>query len=158
MCGLIFFLALTIQISSATVFFQNGTPVDGTRLTDVLNASFNSSVQPFPVQFFYNTHCGSCKEAVRYFEEFSLNHPGITVESHDLYNNTTSFALFEEYKKQFHRPDIFYPIIFIGDVGIMGTSDIKAYTEPLVAWHQNRVNQDPITGFISRVTSFFQGS
>lgn len=157
-CSLIILFFFMVQTGSATVFLQDGREVNGSHLTDAMNSSRNVSSTPFPIQFFYNTHCGSCQEAIRYFEEFSVKNPDIKIESHDLFNNTTSFALYEEYKKQFNRSDLHYPVIFIGNVGIMGSDDIKTDTQSLVTLYQSRMKHDPLTGLLSWISSITKGS
>ncbi len=154
--GLIILIMVTIQPGSATIFSQNGTDIPGAQLIESMNNASNVSATPFPIQFFYNTHCGSCQASIQYLNEFTTNHSEINVTHHDLYNNTESFALYEEYKKQYNRTDIHYPIIFMGNVGIMGSEDIATYTEPLTLWYQKNVKRDPITGLVSWVTSLIK--
>ncbi|MDD1729817.1 MAG: hypothetical protein LUQ50_12195 [Methanospirillum sp.] len=145
-----------IQPGAATIFSQDGSVIEGAHLIETMNNMSNISDNPFPIHFFYNTHCGSCKRAVRYLQNFTLDHPDTTVEYHDLYNNTESFVLFENYKQEFHRQDISYPVIFVGNTGIMDSLDIELYTEILTLWYQNHTPSDLITGFISRITSSMQ--
>lgn len=154
MCGLIMLVILTVQSGSATIFSLDEKEIPGDQLINSMSNASNVSSTPFPIQFFYNTHCGSCQAAIQYLDTFSANHTDIGVEHHDLYNNTESFALYEDYKKQFNRTDIHYPIIFMGNVGIMGSEDIATYTEPLTLWYQKNAPKDPITGLVSWVTSF----
>jgi len=154
-CGLII-LILTIQIGSASIFLQDETAVTGAQLIESLENSSTISATPFPIQFFYNTHCGSCQAALQYLDEFTLKHPDVPVDYHDLFNNTTSFALYEDYKIQFNRSDLHYPVIFMGNVGIMGSDDIAAYTEPLALWYQKNVKVDPVTGFVTWIESLFK--
>lgn len=144
---IILFILLIIHPVSAVVFFHNGTDISGAHLVDFLNNNTNISSSPFPIQFFYNTHCGSCISSIKYIENFTLSHPDTGVVYHDLYNNTESFALFEEAKKQFNRSDLYYPVIFIGDMGIMGSPDIINYTELLAFWYQQHNKTDPVSEF-----------
>ena len=152
--GLIILCFCMIQPGSATIFSNDGTDIPGAHLIETMNNASNVSTTPFPIQFFYNTHCGSCQASLQYLKEFTTNHTDVDVEHHDLYNNTESFAMFEEYKKQFNRTDIHYPIIFLGNVGIMGSEDIEKYTEPLTLWYQKNAKVDPLTGLLSWITSF----
>ena len=152
--ALIILVMFTIQISSATVFFQDETEVPGDQLIAAMNNASNISASPFPIHFFYNTHCGACQASVKYLEKFKVEYPDVAVEYHDLYNNTPSFALYEEYKKQFNRTDLYYPVIFMGNVGIMGNDDIASYTEPLTRWYQENLKINPLTGLFSWIKSF----
>lgn len=154
MCGLIMLVMLTVQSGSATIFSLDEKEIPGDQLINSMNNASNVSSTPFPIQFFYNTHCGSCQASLQYLKEFTTNYSEVGVEHHDLYNNTESFSLLEDYKKQFNRTDIHYPIIFMGNIGIMGSQDIEMYTEPLTLWYQKNVKKDPITGLVSWVTSF----
>ncbi|PWR74302.1 hypothetical protein DK846_03920 [Methanospirillum lacunae] len=150
---LILILLLLIHPVSAVLFYNNGTDIPGAHLVEFLNNDTNFSSSPFPIQFFYNTHCGSCVSSVKFIDNFTIKHPDIGVEYHDLYNNTESFALYEEAKKQYNRSDLYYPVIFIGDIGIMGSPDIVTYTDLLTLWYQNHVKTDPLTEVRSWVRS-----
>jgi thiol-disulfide isomerase/thioredoxin len=154
MVGLIMLIMLTVQPGSAAIFSLDEKEIPGDQLINSMNNATNVSATPFPIQFFYNTHCGSCQAAIQYMDKFATNHTDIRVDHHDLFNNTESFALYEDYKKQFNRTDIHYPIIFMGNVGIMGSEDITTYTEPLTLWYQTNSKKDPLTGLVSWVTSF----
>ncbi len=147
--SLILFLLLMVHPGSATLFTSNGSDISGAHLIETMENTSNISLSPFPIQFFYNTHCGSCKPAVRFLENFTALHPDVGVEFHDLYNNTESFALYEEAKKQYNKTDLYYPVIFVGNVGIMGSPDIEAYTDLLTLWYQKHETSDPLSGFIS---------
>lgn len=153
---LIIILASIIQPGSAALFYQNGSDISGAHMIDFLNNISNTSDSPFPIQFFYNTHCGSCKPAVNFMDNFTVNHPDVTVEYHDLYNNTESFALYEEAKKQYNKSNLYYPVIFAGDIGIMGSNDIESYTDLLTLWYQKHTKTDPLSGFISWAESIIQ--
>jgi hypothetical protein len=142
-----------IQISSATVYYQDGTEIAGDKLIETVSNSSNISSTPFPVQFFYNTHCGSCQEAIRYLDEFRIKHPDIEIQYHDLVNSTTNTTLFTTYKEQFNTTGIHYPTVFIGNVAMVGSYDIVSYTEPLSLWYQKNAKVDPITGLITWITS-----
>lgn len=138
---------------SATMFLQNGSEVSGDQLIGVVASSENSSVTPFPLQFFYNTHCGSCQASLEYLNNFTRNNSDIQIAYHDLYNNSTNMTLYNQYKSRFDRNDIHYPVIFIGEIAIMGSDDIGSYTQPLVLWYQKEKKTDPIAGFISQIRS-----
>jgi len=140
--SIIMILLCTIQPGSATIFYQNGTDIPGAHLVEILNNASNISTNPFPIHFFYNTHCGTCKSAVKFIDNFTVNHPDVGVEYHDLYNNTDSFSLYEEMEKQYNRTDLHYPVIFIGNVGIMGSEDIETYSELLTFWYQKSSTED----------------
>lgn len=150
--GLVVLIVLMAQPVSATIFSLDETEIPGDQLIDSMNNASNVSSTPFPIQFFYNTHCGSCQASIQYLNEFTVNHSEVVVEPHDLYNNTESFALYENYKKQFNRSDLHYPVIFMGNIGIMGSEDIRKYTEPLTLWYQKNEKRDPITELVSWIT------
>jgi len=150
-----FFLAILfiIQPGSSAIFLNNGSDISGARLIEVMNNVSNLTPSPFPIHFFYNTHCGSCKPAVRFMDNFTIRHPDVGVKFHDLYNNTESFGLYEEAKKQYNKTDLYYPVIFVGNVGIMGSTDIENYTELLILWYQKHRPSNPLSEFITRFES-----
>ena len=115
---------------------------------------------PFPIKFFYNTHCGSCQEAVNYLNGFETRHQDIKVEYHDLYNSSLNNSMYAQYKTEFNNnTDIHYPVIFIGNVGIAGSNDIELYTEPLSLWYQdNKATNatDPEMGLTSWIKTLLK--
>lgn len=148
-----------IQTGSATIFLQDGSEIPGEQLNEMMA---NSSIRylfgsPFPIQFFYNAHCGSCQPAIEYLDEFSLKNPDIGIEYHDLNNSTENSTLFAEYSITFNRTQVHYPAVFLGNVGITGSDDIIAYTEPLSLWYQKNEKTDLLTGLFSWITAFLQG-
>ena len=135
-CGLLLFFIIATQIGSATIFLQNGTEVSGDKIIETLNNSGNVSPTPFPIQFFYNTHCGSCQDAIEYLTEFTKKNMDIKAQYHDLYNSSENNTIYNQYKEKFNNTtNIHYPVVFIGDVGISGSNDISNYTESLSTWY-----------------------
>lgn len=147
-----------IQLGSASVFLQDGTEIPGDQLLETMNNTTNLSSSPFPIQFFYNTHCGSCQEAVEYLNGFTVKNPDITVSFHDLYNSSPNSTLFTEYKTKFNdNINIHYPAVFIGDVVLVGSFDIASYTETLTKWYQEKGNSEAGPGFLSWIMTLFSG-
>lgn len=90
-------------------------------------------------------------------DEFSLKHPDIGIKYYDLNNSSENSTLFAEYSLTFNRTHVHYPVIFLGNVGITGSDDIVAYTEPLSLWYQKNEKADLLTGLFSWITAFLQG-
>ncbi len=147
--GVFIFCIGLIQTGSAAIFSQDGTEIPGVHLIETMNNATNVSPTPFPIQFFYNTHCGSCQAAIQYLDKFSTNHTDIRVEYHDLFNSTENSTQYNEYKTLFNKKDIHYPVIFMGNVGIMDSGDIETYTEPLTRWYQTNTKKDPLAVLFS---------
>jgi glutaredoxin len=142
-----------IQVSSAAVFYQDGTEISGDKIIEHLNNVSNVSSNPFPVVFFFNTYCGSCQGAIEYLNEFRNQSSKIPIEYHDLDSNQTNSDLLNQYKNKFNTQEIHYPVIFIGNIAICGSDDIKAYAEPVISWYQKKVKTDPLTGLLSSILS-----
>ncbi|HWQ67499.1 MAG TPA: hypothetical protein VN372_11610 [Methanospirillum sp.] len=153
-CRLILLSLVIIQIGSATVFFQDGTDISGDTLIETMANTSNVSTTPFPIQFFYNNQCGSCQSALDYMKEFTRKNPDVVIQYHDLFNSTTNSSLYNQYKDQFNRKDIHYPVVFVGDIAIMGSADIAKYLDPLTVWYQKNQKKDPIKGIFSWIASF----
>ncbi|PWR70938.1 hypothetical protein [Methanospirillum lacunae] len=83
--GVFIFCIGLIQPGSAAIFSQNGTEIPGAHLIETMNNATNLSPTPFPIQFFYNTHYGSCQAVIQYPDKFSTNHTDIQVEYDDLF-------------------------------------------------------------------------
>jgi len=147
------FCIALIQPGSAAIFSQDGTEIPGAHLIETMNNATNVSPTPFPIQFFYNTHCGSCQAAIQYLDKFSTNHTDIRVEYHDLFNSTENSTQYNEYKTRFNKKDIHYPVIFMGNVAIMESGDITTYTEPLTLWYQANAKKDPLAGLFSWINT-----
>ncbi len=149
---------LFIQTGSASVFLQDGTEIPGDKLIATMNNTTNLSSSPFPIQFFYNTHCGSCQEALEYLNGFSAKNPDMSVSFHDLYNSSTNSTLFTEYKTRFNdNINIHYPAVFIGDVVLVGSFDIVSYTEILMEWYHQKANPGTAPGLLSWIMTLFSG-
>jgi len=151
--GVFIFCIGLIQPGSAAIFSQDGTEIPGAHLIETMNNATNVSPTPFPIQFFYNTHCGSCQAAIQYLDKFSTNHTDIRVEYHDLFNSTENSTQYNEYKTRFNKKDIHYPVIFMGNVAIMESGDITTYTEPLTLWYQANAKKDPLAGLFSWINT-----
>lgn len=149
----------SVQTGSATIFLQDGTEIPGEQFSEMIE---NSSIMylygtPSPFRFFYNTHCGSCHAALQYLEDFSQRNPKVRIGFYDLHNSTENSVLFDQYRGQFNRSHIHYPVIFAGPIGITGSDDIVTYTEPLSEWYLKNEKNDPVTTILSLITAFFQG-
>jgi glutaredoxin len=128
---------VTIQPAFGEIFLKDGTLVPPDSILETItNSSETASHNPFPIQFFFTSGCGSCNDARDYLKTFERKNPGIAIESHNLAYNAENRQLFTEYKTQFHNPDIPYPVIFLGNIGVSGSSDIIHHTKTIVAWYQ----------------------
>lgn len=156
--SLLIFSIFFIQVGSASIFLQEGTEISGEQLLATMNNTTNISSSPFPIHFFYNTHCGSCQEAIQYLNGFIEKNSEITVSFHDLYNSSTNSTMFTEYKTKFHdNGNIHYPAVFIGDVVLVGSFDIASYTEILTKWYEDKRNTGVEPGFFSWIMTFLSG-
>lgn len=134
---LLFIIFLLPGWVSAGVFLKDGTDVSGDDTLTAIMASPLASPDTCQVEFFYNIHCGACHVAMAYLTEYQAAHPDLVISSHDLFNSTENKALFEEYKKEFNRPYVAVPVVYIGGVGLEGESAIREFFDPLATrWCQ----------------------
>ncbi len=104
----------------------------------------------YSVYFFYNTHCGSCHEAIEYLQNTGRIYRDFSVQFHDLYNNEESHELFERMRDGFNSTYIGYPVVFIGDVAIDGSDSIQDHFTVLYDENQRlRGDQDKETDLLS---------
>ena len=128
-----FIIVSLVPACSGAIFLNNGTEIMAGSLIDTIkNCPPAQSGNPFPVQFFYSSNCGSCKDAREFLQSFERKNPDIPIEYHNLVQNGENRGLFTEYKKRFHSLEISYPVIFIGNIGITGSSDIIHMTDQVV--------------------------
>lgn len=115
---------LMISPSSGSLLYNNGTVVSSTDIKDSLGSYHPDTERPSAVQFFYSSGCQSCKDVQEYMKTFERKHPDIQIEYHNLAYDSDNRELFTQYKREFQNFEISYPVIFIGNIGLTGSSDI----------------------------------
>lgn len=133
----ILMVLLLIPVCSGAVFLRDGTDISRDAIGDRIHSSLYGSPSPFPIEFFYSTGCGSCRDAREFFQSYQRKHPSVQVAFRNLVLNENK-ELFNTYKNQFRYEKISYPAVFIGDIGITGSSDIIHATDVVVNGYQNR--------------------
>jgi len=139
-CILLYVLVIILLLIPAcpgAIFLKDGTEISRDGIGDWIQNSPGSDA-PFPVEFFYSTSCGSCRDAREFLLSYQRKHPSVLVEFRNLVLNGENKELFNTYKNQFRYEKISYPAVFIGDVGITGSSDIIHATDVVVNAYQNR--------------------
>lgn len=141
--NLIFLLTLIslflIPTCSGAVFLKDGTEIPQDDVNDlIMNNPLVKSGSPFPMQFFYSTNCGNCKDALKFLQSYERKNPSVQIEYRNLVYNGENRQLFTEYKNQFRYSKIPYPALFIGNIGITGSSDIIHTTDQIVKGYQNK--------------------
>lgn len=128
-----------VSVCSGAIFLKNGVEISRDDIDDVIMNNFIAeSDSPFPIQFFYSTNCGSCRDAREYLLSFQRKNPSVAVEFRNLVSNEENRGLLNQYKNQFNGIKVSYPLVFIGDFGITGSSDIIHVTDFIVKEYQNR--------------------
>ena len=137
----VLFILFLVPACSGAIFLKNGSEISRDEINDVIMNDLHTwRDSPFPVQFFYTTSCGSCRDAREYFMSFIRKNPSVPVEFRNLASNEENRGLLNEYKKQFSGIKISYPIVFIGDFGITGSSDIIHVTGQIVREYLLQLN------------------
>jgi len=128
-----------IPACSGAIFLKDGTEISR---DEVSCLTFNDPIEmtdsPFPIRFFYSSGCGSCKDAMEFLHSYERKNPSSRIEYRNLVSNGENRQLFTKYKKQFNHSKISYPAVFIGSIGITGSSDIIHMTDQVVMRYQNR--------------------
>jgi cytochrome c biogenesis protein CcdA len=135
-------LSLSGSVSGA-VFLKNGSDVTGNDVLGTIVSGENSQAANYSIDFFYDIHCGACHLAMTYLNEYRAAHPEIAISYYDIFNNTENRALFEQYKKAYHRSYVSVPVVFIGNAGLEGESAIREHYENLVAWYEKDRSPSP---------------
>ena len=98
----VLFILFLVPACSGAIFLKNGSEISRDEINDVImNNLHNEAESPFPVQFFYTTSCGSCRDAREYFMSFIRKNPSVPVEFRNLASNEENRGLLNEYKKEF---------------------------------------------------------
>ncbi|NLV26444.1 MAG: hypothetical protein GXY48_04665 [Methanomicrobiales archaeon] len=130
-------LLLIIPVCTATVFLKDGTDISTTNLLETIKNDIKTeSDYPFPIVFFYTTSCGSCSAAYQYLKSYERKNSGIQIEYLNIAHNSKNKQLFTKLKNDFQKQKISYPAVFIGNIGITGSSDIIHHTDIIVKAYQ----------------------
>ncbi len=142
LAGLLIVLILGTGSVSAGVFLKNGSDVSGDHPAETILSDPNTTPGDYSAVFFYNTHCGACHLAMTYLNEYNAAHPGIEINSYDLFNSSEGKAIFEQYKAEYHRQYVSVPSVFIGNAGLEGESAIRENFDELVTWYEQNKKTD----------------
>ena len=134
--GLLLILALCTGWVSAGVFLKNGSDISDENPAQIILSDHNTTPKEYSIAFFYNTNCGACHLAMTYLTEYSLAHPGVIINSYDLFNSSDNKVLFDQYKTAYHRPYVSVPTVFIGNAGLEGEPAIRDNFEELATWYE----------------------
>ncbi len=122
-----------IPACSGLIFLNNGTVIEEGSLIDTIrNIPPAQSGNSPAIQFFYSSSCGSCKDAYKFLQSYERKHPSVHIEYRNLVYNGDNQELFTEFKKKFANQKISYPVLFIGNIGVSGSSDIIHHTDEIV--------------------------
>ncbi|HWQ66993.1 MAG TPA: hypothetical protein VN372_08995, partial [Methanospirillum sp.] len=122
---------------SAMIFLQNGSEITREDLSVFTPEEWDAARTPLPIQFFYNSNCGSCQVALEFLRGLEKKNPKISIAYHNLVIQDPNQQLYTQYKRDFNASDVPYPVIFLGDIGISGSSDIIGHTESLARSYLN---------------------
>jgi len=130
----------SIPACSGLIYLNDGTVIEDGSLFDMINTISLAQLGNFSgIQFFYSSSCGSCKDAHRFLQSYERKHPEVHIEYQNLVYNRENQELFNEYKNYFHNSKISYPVLFIGNIGVSGSSDIIHHMDEIVNAYQNRL-------------------
>jgi cytochrome c biogenesis protein CcdA len=133
-------LSVLSGLVSGGVFFQNGSDAAGNDTPETILAESNATPDDCSIVFFYNTHCGACHLAMSYLNEYNAAHPGVIINSHDIFNSSENKALFEQYKKEYNRSYVSVPVVYTGNLGLEGEAAIRENFDSLVSRCYNSQN------------------
>ncbi|HOW05198.1 hypothetical protein [Methanospirillum hungatei] len=131
-------ILMLIPACSGAIFQKDGTEITRDEVTKIFthNSIFHEN-SPIQIQFFYSSGCGSCKDVLQFLQSYERKNPSVLIEFRNLVYDEENRQLFTEYKNQFNYSKISYPALFIGDIGITGSSDIIHITDSVVKGYQN---------------------
>ncbi len=121
--------------------------------TEVLKETIADSIPGIPAErlpvapsgavialdYFYDHECQSCRDSLTYLRDYARKKPQVNIRFHNLAIDTRNEELFNQYLDRFNTTKISYPVIFLGDIALTGSSDIIRFTDPILcrAW-QNK--------------------
>jgi hypothetical protein len=125
---IILFIFLTIGLSpgSADVIGRNETLIENSE--DIVSIAFNTeggTDGEYGIYFFFDSQCGSCHEAIAYFEELAGKDAEFGISQYDLASNEEHKELYNSMKEAYNVTSLSYPSVFIGDVILEGSDTIR---------------------------------
>lgn len=143
--GILFVMGFLLpsQVGSASMIFQDGSEINGEQIPVSLEKLSSLSEHPLSIHFFYSSGCYSCNEAREFLNGFEKKHKNIQINEYNFAYSKQNRELFTTYKKQFHTHNIGYPVIFIGNIGLKGSSDIIHHTETITKWYLDNPRYAP---------------
>jgi len=135
----ILFLLVSAVPGSALVILPDGTEVQKDQIPEIFSDS-SLNLSKSPLQFFYDYDCQSCQQALEYLRSFEKKNRDIGIIHYNLAYPEENRGLFTKQKSRFTTTKIHYPAVFIGDVVIVGSSDIIHHTGPIAREYLNRAD------------------
>jgi cytochrome c biogenesis protein CcdA len=153
-------LSLLVSSALASVYVANGTEIQSDNLTMFIQADsslISGILQPGSAIFFTNTHCGACQDAEEYLDLFYPVHPGMTLETYDLFNSPENRTIFGAYKEKYHRNYLSTPSVMIGNLTLEGSQDIRNHLEEIVSMQQENTRSTGLFSSISKNSGLSPG-
>ena len=122
---------------SADVIGRDGACIDDS--VDPVSVAFTTeggTDGEYGVYFFCNSHCGSCHEAIAYFEELAGDGTSLDIGLYDFASDAAYTDLYNSFKEKYHISSLAYPVLFIGDVVLEGYHAIHGNFEELYSENQ----------------------
>ncbi|MCA1917694.1 hypothetical protein [Methanospirillum hungatei] len=131
-------ILMLIPACMGAIFQKDGTEITRDEVSELFSHdTILHENSPIQIQFFYGSGCGSCKDALLFLQSYGRKNPSVLIEYRNLVYNEENRQLFTEYKNRFNYSKISYPALFIGDIGITGSSDIIHGTDKVIKGYQN---------------------
>ena len=111
---------------SADIIGRNETLIDTSG--DIVGVAFTTeggTDGTYGVYFFYSSQCGSCHDAIAYFEELAGNDTAFGISQYDLASDEEHSKLYKSFKEAYNVTSLAYPAVFIGDVILEGSDTIR---------------------------------
>jgi cytochrome c biogenesis protein CcdA len=143
-------LTLVLLALLTPVMAQESSLTPVSSISEVINQTFRpiTTEDGKPViYFFFNHNCGECLKTLPYVEDFSADHPDVTVKFIDIMNSDEDLALFKDFKDYYGTGPIPVPSVFVGNITLTGydqiTQDLPAAVNTTLA---NPPSPPPETG------------
>lgn len=125
---------LFVLPTSGTIFYEDGSNLTPSVLKVLTNSTY-AGEHNRSVVFFYDSDCGACKPVEEYFATYLTKHPKDKIEIVNLSSGKKAEDRLNNLDILFHREWMNVPVVFVGPVGIEGTTDIIDNFESVYSWY-----------------------
>lgn len=102
---------------------------------ETVTAGTSGTAHPICIYFFYGLGCPHCERTKPVIEALVKKYPQVQLKTYEIYFNTTSQAMFNEFNQRYGVTDGGVPTVFIGDRALVGETAVRKGLEERIIWY-----------------------